>query len=164
MKRLKTFGKYILLLIAFYVVSNILAYFCIQTTYSPMEKEINAGENIEINVSYAKATIINGKIEGKIKNISEEDINGKYIKCDFISKRGTKILTKYIQINELKAGEEKDFSISFRADNITKFEMQITDEYQSGENTKLIEALNKTSDEDKVAAFIAIFTLMHFFI
>ena len=76
----------------------------------------------------------------------------------------TKILTKYIQINELKAGEEKDFSISFRADNITKFEMQITDEYQSGENTKLIEALDKTSDEDKVAAFIAIFTLMHFLI
>lgn len=164
MNRLKTFGKYILLLAAFYIVSNILIYFCIQTSYSPVESKIEENSQIEISVSEAKATLINGKIEGSIKNKSAGDLTKKYIKCEFFSKRGTLILTKYIEIDELKIGEEKKIEIGFRAENIKSVKMQITDEVANEENVKIIEGLNQTSDEDKFAAFVAIFILMKCFI
>ena len=158
MSTLKTFGKYILLLVAFYIVSNILAYFCIVTTYSPIDKEINESNNISIT------TIVNGKIEGKIKNNSNEQLENKYLKCDLISKRGTLILTKYIEIESIEAGEEKNFTVNFRAENINKCVIQVVDEYTEGENTKLINIKNSATDEEKVGTFIAIFILMHYFL
>ena len=164
MSRLKTFGKYILLLVAFYIVSNILAYFCIVTTYSPIDKEINESNNISITIKNAKATIVNGKIEGKIKNNSNEQLENKYLKCDLISKRGPLILTKYIEIESIEAGEEKNITVNFRAENINKCVIQVVDEYTEGENTKLINIKNSATDEEKVGTFIAIFILMHYFL
>ena len=76
---MKTFGKYLLLVIAFYIVSNLLAYFCIETTYSNIEKQIEQTENINLTIEKAEATIINGKISGTITNNSEQSINSKYI-------------------------------------------------------------------------------------
>ena len=87
MDRMKTFGKYLLLVIAFYIVSNLLAYSCIETTYSNIEKQIEQTENINLTIEKAEATIINGKISGTITNKSEQRINTKYIKIEKISKQ-----------------------------------------------------------------------------
>ena len=164
MGRVKTFGKYILLLIAFYIVSNILVYFCLQTSYSPMEQEIYNNNEIEVSIGNAKSTFINGKIEGIVKNITTEDLNDKYLKCEFFSKRGTLILTKYVKIDEIKAGEEKNLDFNFEAENIKKFRIEVTDEYQEKENTKLINIADKATKEDKLAAFVAIFILIKCFL
>lgn len=164
MGRVKTFGKYILLLIAFYIVSNVLVYFCLQTSYSPMEKEIYNNDEIEVNISSAKATFIDGKVEGSVKNKTAEDLNNKYLKCEFFSKRGTLILTKYIKIDELKAGEEKNLDFNFRAENIKKLKIEVTDEYQDNENTKLINIVGQATKENKLEALIAIFILMKCFL
>lgn len=163
MSKMKEFGKYILWIVAFYIISNILIYFCITTSYSPMEKNINSPENMQININYAKATLINGKVEGTIKNATSEAINQKYVKFEFISKRGNTILTKYAKIEGLEPNEEKDFSVSFTAENIKKVNITISDEYQKDENTKLVnlDMLKNETTENKFAAFVSVFVLVH---
>ena len=87
-----------------------------------------------------------------------------YLKCEFFSKRGTLILTKYIKIDELKAGEEKNLDFNFRAENINKLKIEVTDEYQDNENTKLINIVDQATKENKLEALIAIFILMKCFL
>ena len=166
MDRMKTFGKYLLLVIAFYIVSNLLAYFCIETTYSNIEKQIEQTENINLTIEKAEATIINGKISGTITNNSEQSINSKYIKIELISKRGNLILTKYLKIDELKANETKEFKLSFEAENIAKAKISITDTYiEEGEKTTLINILDANNDEtSRIAVFISVLILAHYFL
>ena len=166
MNRLKTFGKYLLLIIAFYIVSNILAYFCIETTYSNIEKEIEQADNINLTIDKAEATIINGKISGTVTNTSTQNINLKYIQIDLISKKDNLILTKYLRMDELKANETKDFKLSFQAENIAKVRISITDTYvENGENTTLINIADANNDAiNGIAVFISVLILAHYFL
>ena len=60
MGRMKTFGKYLLLLVAFYIVSSVMAFFAIKTTYADMSGNITTDEYIQIDVDEAKSTMVNG--------------------------------------------------------------------------------------------------------
>lgn len=124
MDRMKTFRNYLLLFIAFYIFSTVAAYFYIKTTYEPMDGDVIESSNITVRVENAEATIVNGYIEGNITNSTDTSVKSKYIKFELISKRGNKILTKYVFVDELKAGESKDFKMNFRAENIRKFRIE----------------------------------------
>ena len=60
------------------------------------------------------------------------DLKSKYIKLDFISEQGTKITTKYIDISNLKANEEKEFSVRFKAENIKKIIINEVENVEEG--------------------------------
>ena len=96
MARMKTFLIYLLILVAFYIVSSLLAYWYIQSTYSTIESHVIENTNIKVEISDAEATLVNGYVSGTITNTSEEAINTKYIKFDLFSERGNKILSKYV--------------------------------------------------------------------
>ena len=63
MDRMKTFLKYTLWLILFYIFSNLMIYLNIETTY----QNIGRKDNLEqVTVYQAQATKKHGRIKGKI--------------------------------------------------------------------------------------------------
>lgn len=165
MARMKTFLIYLLILVAFYIVSSLLAYWYIQSTYTTIESHVIENSNIQVAIDDAEATFVNGYVSGTITNNSEEAINSKYIKFDLFSERNNKILSKYLQINEIKPGETQSFKMNFRAENIASCYVEVTDTAEQTENTQIINIDNLADDPyDGIAVFASIFILMHFFL
>ena len=168
MARMKTFLIYLLILVAFYIISSILAYWYIQSTYSTIGSHVIENTNmpnVQVAIDDAQATLVNGYVSGTITNTSEEAINTKYIKFDLFSERGNKILSKYVQIDNLNAGEMQNFKMNFRAENIANCYVEVTDTAEQNENTQIINIDNLANDKyDGIAIFTSIFILMHFFL
>lgn len=166
MNRLKTFGKYILMLVGFYIFSTILSIGFIATTYNQMEANIYPDSSIVVKVDEAKSTFVNGHIKGKITNSTKTDIQSKYIKFELLSKKGNEILTKYILLDELKAGETKNFTINFEAENIKSFNVKVTDEYSDEESeVHLINIKDAENEEIKnVSILLATIILLKYVI
>lgn len=165
MDRLKTFGKYALLVIAFYIFSTIVAALYIQTTYETMAVNTNKNDSITVNVDEAKSTFVNGYVTGNITNNTNSNIQGKYVKIDLISKRGNKILTKYVQVDELKTGETRNFTINFQAESIAQANISVTDEFvQEETNTQLINLADAENEEIKgISIILSILVLAKYF-
>ena len=166
MGRMKTFGKYLLLLVAFYIVSSIMAFFAIKTTYADMSGNIATDEYLQINVDEAKSTMVNGYVTGTLKNKTEQEINSKYVKIEFYSAKKNKILTEYIKIDELAVGESKKFTVNFRGENIKSFNVIVTGEYSNEESEMHLINLKDAENEPikKISIFIAAAILIKYFI
>ena len=160
MNRLKTFGKYILMLVGFYIFSTILSIGFIATTYNQMEANIYPDSSIVVKVDEAKSTFVNGHIKGKITNSTKTDIQSKYIKFELLSKKGNEILTKYILLDELKAGETKNFTINFEAENIKSFNVKVTDEYSDEESEVHLINIKDAENEDVKNVSILLATII----
>ena len=66
MSTVKKFAKYVIWIILFWILSDILIYYGLNSTYKDIE---NKGDNIsQVTVSAAEATKVNGRIIGKISN------------------------------------------------------------------------------------------------
>ena len=139
----------------------------IQNSYKNIEGTVEQREGLVIIVEDAKSTLVNGYIKGNVKNVTDTDIQSKYIKVDLISNKGNLILTKYLQIDDLKAGENKNFTLNFRANNIVKAKMSVTDEYTE-EGSGFIELIKIDSIEnepvEKVSIFIAALIIIKYFL
>ena len=157
MKRMKTFGMYLLWFVLLYMFVTVSAYGYIEASYKGIDGIIIKDDKMLITIDEAEATIVNGQIKGQIKNISQEDIGTKYIKIELISKKGTLILTKYIQVDELKAGEQKEFNLMFRAENIVKYQAQITDEAELKEGLSELVKIGDLGNDgaSKIALLLA---------
>ena len=157
MSRLKTFGKYLLMFVAFYIFVTVVSIGFIKGTYETMEQNVYSSDEIQIEVDEAKSTFVNGYVKGKLTNNSDSDIHSKYVKINFLSKKGNVILTKYLDIDELKAKETKNFTINFEAENIKSFNMSIVDEYiQEKSNAQLINLSDAENEEIKnISIFIS---------
>lgn len=157
MKRMKTFGMYLLWFVLLYMFVTVSAYGYIEASYKGIDGIIIKDDKMLITIDEAEATIVNGQIKGQIKNISQEDIGTKYIKIDLISKKGTLILTKYIQVDELKAGEQKEFNLMFRAENIVKYQAQITDKAELKEGISELVKIGDLGNDgaSKIALLLA---------
>lgn len=157
MKRMKTFGMYLLWLVLLYMFVTVSAYGYIEASYKGIDGIIIKDDKMLITIDEAEATIVNGQIKGQIKNISQEDIGTKYIKIDLISKKGTLILTKYIEVDGLKVGEQKEFNLMFRAENIVKYQAQITDKAELKEGLSELVKIGDLGNDgaSKIALLLA---------
>ena len=166
MSRMKTFGKYLLMFVAFYIFSTILSIGFLSTTYSNMDGTIYPDSSLSVEINKAKSTFVNGYVQGTVTNTTSEDIQSKYIKIEFISKKNNEILYKYIQIDELKAGETKNFTINFEAENIKSFNVKVTDECAREESNVHLIDLNEAENEEisDIPIFIAAIILLKHFI
>lgn len=166
MSRLKTFGKYLLMFVAFYIFVTVASIGFIKGTYETMEQNVYSSDEIQIEVEEAKSTFVNGYVKGKLTNNSDSDIHSKYIKINFLSKKGNVILTKYLDIDELKAKETKNFTINFEAENIKSFNMSIVDEYiQEKSNAQLINLSDAENEEIKnISIFLSAIILLKYVI
>lgn len=166
MGRMKTFAKYLILFVLFYIFVSIASIGFIKTTYANMEGNIQQGNKIAININKAESTMVNGHMVGTISNNTGEDEGLKYVKIDLYSGRGTKILTKCIQVDELKSKETKNFIINFEAENIKKYNVTIVDEYVYEEtDATLINLKDAENAEIKnISIFLAAVILLKYVI
>lgn len=123
MDKLKKFFMYALLIIAFYIFSQIMISFAINTRYSEIESKSN---NSDVIV-FAKAAGVAGIANVRILGIEENAIEGKYIKLDCYSKDNILLGTKYIETGKVEKGNYKDYEIRFNYTRVKKVEADLVD-------------------------------------
>lgn len=119
MKRLKTFAKYILWLVLFFVFSRVVIFIGINNTYETIKLKNDLPKGVSIVSS--KATAVNGEIKGTIT----EDLSSKYVKFNFYTNIDTLAGSYYITPSEL---ENNNFEFYFKLDYIESYSVEITDE------------------------------------
>ena len=140
MDRMKTFLKYALWLILFYIFSNLMIYLNIETTY----QNIGRKDNIEqVTVYQAQATKINGRIKGTVYNNAENQITNNYLRIDLYSERGNFLGSKYIDVSNMRDNETREFEIYFKVQDVDYYEMKFTDEKEEGELPEMLKDLTK---------------------
>ena len=129
MDRVKTFAKYALWIIIFWIFSDILIYVGINTMYKDMERigSIPAG----IQIQEVQST----KVNGRIKLTAEgEDLSGKFIKVDLYSSIGNLLGTQYLEIGDLGENEIKNIETYFKISETKSYEISVVDE--AGESSE----------------------------
>ncbi len=138
MSRMKTFLKYAILIILFFIFSEIMININIETTYRNIGRKDNLSQ---VTVYQAKATKVNGRIKGTIKNDTENKIEYKYIKVDFYSERDVLLGTKYIDVSAMRENETQNLELYFKLQDVDYYEMSFTNEKTENEITLLPEDL-----------------------
>lgn len=116
MERMKTFAKYALWIILFYIFSNILIFFYLNTSYNSLDLIGTLPDGLTIE--YAEATSVNGRVRGTIVNDNEE-LNDKYINFRYYDDNGSLIGANSIKISDLNNNEFKFYFKLFNVDNYT---------------------------------------------
>ena len=129
MSRMKTFANYAIGLILFWILSDILIYVGLNTTYKNIPQNTEAPNGIE--VVQMQVTSVNGR--AKIK-VSDTSLSGKFIKIDLFSSTGVKLGTQYIEIGNLKENEFKEFETYFKISEVKCYEIVVVDE--GGQSTE----------------------------
>ena len=134
MDTLKKFFKYIIWIVLFYFFSNILIFVGLNSNYN----KIQSSENIpsQVQIEQSEATLVNGRIKGKITNDGEEDINGKYMKVDLYSPRNTLLGNDYLEIKDLNKGDTDDFELFFRAQDVDHYDISFVDKPEENKSLK----------------------------
>ena len=137
MDRMKTLLKYALWLILFFIFSEIMIYLNIETTYQNIGRKDNISQ---VTIYQAQATKINGRIKGTIND--DAQITNKYIRIDLYSERDNFLGSKYIDISEL--GQDKEFEIYFKVQDVDYYEIRLVDEKEEGELPEMVKDLTQS--------------------
>ena len=140
MDRMKTFFKYAIWLILFFVFSEFLINVGLNSSYKDMETRDCISQ---VQITEAKSTLVNGKVKGIITNSENDYLTGKYIRLDFYSKRDNLVGTKYIEIETTEIKTTQNFSIYFELQDVTSYEVSIVDHKEEGEIELIPEELTK---------------------
>lgn len=158
MARIKTFFIYLLLVIAFFIFSQVIIYIAINTTYEYKSVEL---KTTIISEAELQATSINGFAKGKVINNTESEIENKYIKIQCYSKHNVLMGTKYIKVDKIKAKEEKEFEVRFNYNKVDRAIIDVVDEKILDEQN--VPKEEKLSDSERgLAAIIAALILVYF--
>lgn len=133
MNRLKTFALYALGIIVFFIFSNFLIEVGLNSTYKDIEGKNNASE---IEIIEAQATLVNGKISGKLNTNITEELYNKYIKLDLYSPRNVLLGTKYIEIKSLIKNTDKSFETYFKLQDVKYYNISIVDQKNEPETSE----------------------------
>ena len=152
MSKLKKFFKYILLLVAFMIFSELIINVGLNSSY----KKIQRKDNIpQVEMKQAEATLVNGRMKGTIKNSNEDFLTNKFVQVELFSKRDVLVGRKYIPITTTEVTRTQDFEFYFELKDVTSYKVSIVNEKQ-GEEIKLI-----TTELSKPEIYvITLFTLM----
>lgn len=126
MDRIKTFAKYAIWLILFWLLSDALIYYGINSTYKDIKMKSEMPN--QISIENAEATKVNGRIKGNVYNSEENDLSGKYLKIDLYAESGNLLGTNYLDIGNLRANEIKSFETYFKVQDVKSFDISVADE------------------------------------
>ena len=129
MDRMKTFGRWALFFILFWILSDILIYVGINSTYKDIEQREEIPSGIE--VVQMEATSVNGRMKLKANDVA---LSGKYLKVDLYSSTGINLGTQYIELGEIKENKSKEFETYFKISEVKSYEITVVDEV--GQNTE----------------------------
>lgn len=123
MNRMKTFAKYVIWLILFWLLTDILIYFGINSTYKNIRQRGDISEGIEI--IQMQATAVNGRAKIKINNTA---LSGKVIKLDLYSSTEVNLGTQYLEIGNVKENESKEIETYFKFSGVDFYEINVVEE------------------------------------
>lgn len=126
MGRLKTFRKYVLWIILFYLFTMLMTYVGFNSTYKNIEQKSDIPAQTKIDI--AQSTKVNGRIFGEVTSTEENDLNGKYIKVQIYNRKDALVGIKYLKIEDTKINEPKKFVVYFNAENIESYEIDIIED------------------------------------
>lgn len=133
MDRMKTFFKYAMWIVLFFLFSEVITTIGLNSSYRNMKSKNGDIINSEqLTIEQAQATLVNGKIKGSVRNAGDEDLNGKYVRIDIYSERDVLLGTKYYPIKNLAKNEAQSFEIFFKVQYAKYFETSIVDEAPEG--------------------------------
>ena len=124
---MKTLFKYGLWIVLFWILSDILIYFGINSTYKDIEQREETPTGIEI--IQIQATTVKGRVKVKI---NDSELSGKYIKLDLYSSTGVNLATQYMEIGKVK--ESKEIETYFKISEVKSYEITVVEEM--GESTE----------------------------
>ena len=129
MNTMKKFAKYVIWLILFWILSDILIYLGINSTYKDIEHkgEIPNG----IKVVQMQATKVNGRVKLKVNDVS---LSGKFVKIDLYSLNDVKLATQYLEIGNVKENENKEIETYFKISEVKSYQITVVDKI--GESTE----------------------------
>lgn len=127
MDRMKSFAKYAIWIILFWILSDILIYFGINSTYKDIKQRGETPTGVEI--IQMQATTVNGRVKIKVNNI---ELSGKFLKIDLYSSTGVNLGTQYLEIGNVK--ESKEIETYFKISEVKSYEITVVEEI--GESTE----------------------------
>ena len=130
MAKLKKYLLYVILIAAFWLLSDILIYLSINTTYTNVHTKVFA-VSPEVTVGQSEATYVNGFIKGNIRNNTDTIINEKYLKIDLYSPRNVKLGTKYIKIENLDINKSQEFEMWYKFTDVEYAEITVIDNIEN---------------------------------
>ena len=123
MSRMKTFAKYAIWLILFWILSDILIYLGINSTYKDIDRKGEIPTGIE--VVEMQATTVNGRT--KI-NVNDTNLSGKFLKIDLYSSTGVNLGTQYLEIGKVRENEIKEIETYFKISEVKSYEITVVEE------------------------------------
>ena len=140
MSRMKTFFKYAMWVILFFIFSEIMININLETVY----RNIGRKDNLpQITIYQAQATKVNGRIKGTIYNGKENKITNKYLRIDLYSERDTYLGSKYIDVSTMREEETRNLEIYFKVQDVDYYEMKFTDEKEEEELPEMLKDLTR---------------------
>lgn len=156
MDRVKTLLKYAVWVLAFIILSEFLINVGLNSTY----RKINRKDNIEqVNIYQAEATLVNGRIRGTITNSEPEELNGKYVRIDFYSKRDVFLGRRYIEVKDLAQNGTMSFEVFFKLQEVGSYEVVIADKKEPADEIEWVPK-DWTKPEIIVATIITLLIAM----
>lgn len=135
MDRVKTLLKYAIWVLVFFILSEFLINVGLNSTY----RKISRKDNIEqVNIYQAEATLVNGRIRGTITNSEPEELNGKYIRIDFYSKRDVFLGRRYIEVKDLEQNGTMSFEVFFKLKEVGSYEVVIADKKEPADEIEWV--------------------------
>ena len=126
-RNLRRWLIWFVLLFAFVTIGSIIA---VKSMYQEIKVYEIRSSNPVITVNEAKATNVNGYINGEIRNESEETISNKYL-CFVLCNEDNEVIGKeYLEIDNLDSGESKTYELQFKRDNVDTFYVIVTDKQE----------------------------------
>lgn len=131
MDRMKTLLSYALVIIIFWIFSNIAMDLLIKNSYKSVDKskiEIASTNNgFQVNVDRANSNKAQAYFTGKVKNNSKTKIEKQYVKVDSYYK-GKLMQEKYLAFENMQPGEERKFKLLYEVGNIDEYKVSYVDE------------------------------------
>lgn len=155
-----TFKKIMLwvaIIVIVFFVTNFCNFYIIASTYKDIDCKITNSNNLEIAKKECKATYVNGYCKLSVKNTSETDISNKYIILEGYSEYNNNLTNKYIKIDNIKAGEEKEIQFNYKAQEVKNVSVYVT------ENEPEKEKFDLNEEVDEPSILIGAILLLYFF-
>lgn len=132
MDKMKKFFKLFLAFALLFVFSNLVISALLKNSYTKIKDYNIDVTGLYVDVTEAKASNWNGNVKGVVKNNTEEVVENKYLKFNFMSKKDRLIGEKYVKIDRIEPGQLRNFEVDFDYDNIKTFKIELTDTMPEG--------------------------------
>ena len=148
---------WVAIIVIVFFVTNFCNFYIIASTYKDIDCKITNSNNLDIAKKECKATYVNGYCKLSVKNTSETDISNKYIILEGYSEYNNNLTNKYIKIDNIKAGEEKEIQFNYKAQEVKNVSVYVT------ENEPEKEKFDLNEEVDGPSILIGAILLLYFF-